>query len=85
MSSDSHELHCKHLKRRLLESMNIRAQLESAQCFFDDKNKETFKLKSNAFVRNAEGSSFKLKLGTQCFHVILSTNPHRQSGVQVIV
>jgi len=88
MSSDMQESNvenCKHLKRRLLESMNIRSQLESAQCFVEEKNRETFKIKSNAFIRNAEASSFKLKLGKQCFHVILCTNPHRQSGVQVIV
>ena len=82
---DTNQENCKHLKRRLNECMNIRAQLESARCFYNEKNKEIFKRNANAFVRNAESSSFKLYLGKQCFHVILTVNPYRQSGVQQMI
>jgi len=85
MSKTGSDNPIKHLKQRLSECVNIRSQLEENNCFSDVRNKETFKLKSNDFVRHAEPSSFKLKLGTQTFHVILSANPHRQSGVQVII
>lgn len=64
---------------RLQECIEIRKQLTRIGAFLSDENRQLVANHMNAYIKDGSGTTFRLKIESQCIKVMLSCE--KQSGV----